>query len=303
MSGVTVYHVDAFSSEPGMGNPAGVVMNAGELTDKHMQAIAKKVGFNETAFLQPSNQGDIRIRYFTPGHEVNLCGHATIASIYAMKIKGLLGDRSRITIETKAGILPIHIESGQAGEQIFITMQQAPPEFLPFNGSLTELAACLGLQVEDIDSRYPVQYGSTGLWTLLLPIRSLSTFTRMSPDNRWFPDVLKELPRASLHPFCLETYDDAADMHGRHFSSPYSGTVEDPVTGTASGVMGAYYAKYIRPDQEHLDLLIEQGQEIGRNGRVRVTVNARLQEVAITGTAVFAGEQIIKNKEPFSNGD
>lgn len=296
MSGVTVYHVDAFSREAGRGNPAGVVLNPGELTELQMQSIAKQVGFNETAFLLPSSLADLRIRYFTPGHEVNLCGHATIATIYAMKTKGLLGKQSAITIETKAGILPIRIEEGHSN-QILITMQQAAPEFMPFNGSPADLAACLGLGAEDIDPRFPILYGSTGLWTLLLPIRSLSAFKRMSPDNNRFPDILKELPHASLHPFCLETYDTAADMHGRHFSSPYSGTIEDPVTGTASGVMGAYYSKYIRPDQEHLELLIEQGQEIGRNGSVRVTVNTKRQEVAITGTAVFAGELTIPYKE------
>jgi PhzF family phenazine biosynthesis protein len=55
--------------------------------------------------------------------------------------------------------------------------------------------------------------------------------------------VLKEMPGASVHPFCFETYDPNAHMHARHFSSPFSGTIEDPVTGTASGVMGAYWER------------------------------------------------------------
>ena len=60
----------------------------------------------------------------------------------------------------------------------------------------------------------------------------------MKPNNEMFPSVLKEIPNASIHPICLETYDELAQMHGRHFSSAYAGTIEDPVTGTASGVMG-----------------------------------------------------------------
>ncbi|UPW85422.1 PhzF family phenazine biosynthesis protein [Lysinibacillus sp. Ag94] len=88
-------------------------------------------------------------------------------------------------------------------------------------------------------------YGSTGIWTLLVPIKNLSYFEKMTPQTTDFPDVLKEMPKASVHPFCLKAFDKYADMHARHFSSPYSGTIEDIPTGTASGVMGAYFANYI----------------------------------------------------------
>src|SRR6185437_15009028 len=109
--------------------------------------------------------------------------------------------------------------------------------------------------------------------------KTLNAFKRMKPRNDRFPDILKELPRASVHPFCLETYHADAQMHERHFSSPYSGTIEDPVTGTASGVMGAYYAKYINQGSEpFLYLVVEQGQEIGRDGRIGVTVTRRNDE-------------------------
>ncbi len=115
----------------------------------------------------------------------------------------------------------------------------------------------------------------------------------MKPQNEDFPSILKEIPKSSVHPFSLETYDEEADMHARHFSSPYSGTVEDAVTGTASGVMGAYYAEYIRKDRkEALKLVVEQGNEIGKNGRVGVQVseNGELYNVQITGSAVFVNE-------------
>jgi len=69
---VKVYHYDAFSKEPNKGNPAGVVLDGDELTDVQMQEIALKVGFNETSFPVKSEVADLRIRYFTPGHEMNL---------------------------------------------------------------------------------------------------------------------------------------------------------------------------------------------------------------------------------------
>jgi PhzF family phenazine biosynthesis protein len=286
---VKVYHYDAFSKEANKGNPAGVVLNGDDLTDEVMQEIALKVGFNETAFPVKSEVADLRIRYFTPGHEVNLCGHATIATIYALKTKGLLGDKTNITIETKAGILPIKINS-TADSEINITMKQISPQFEEFRGSNEELATSIGLIKEDIDDHLPILYGSTGTWTLLIPIKKLDAFNKMKPINKLFPTILQEMPKVSIHPFCLETYDSNAHMHGRHFSSPYSGTTEDPVTGTASGVMGAYYAKYINSNFEQtINLIVEQGQEIEKDGRVMVRVSKinNSYDIDITGNAVY----------------
>ena len=286
---ITVHHYDAFSTMPNKGNPAGVVLNADEYHESDMQEIAKQVGFNETAFAMSSQRADLRVRYFTPGHEVNLCGHATMATIYALKTKGYLENKSTLTIETKAGILPIQIEETEAGD-IFITMQQATPEFVDFNGSRADLAKSIGLVEEDLHPDYPIVYGSTGLWTLLIPIRKLASFEKVTPHSSVFPSILTEMPKASLHPFCLEAFDDAADMHARHFSSPFSGTIEDAVTGTASGVMGAYYAKYIGGNVVlPTTLIVEQGHELGKDGRVRVHVKSKENElvISITGTAVY----------------
>jgi PhzF family phenazine biosynthesis protein len=285
---VTVYHYDAFSKTPNKGNPAGVVLNGDDLTDKEMQEIALKVGFNETAFPIKSEIADLKIRYFTPGHEMNLCGHATVATIYALKTKGLFGVKSDFTIETKAGILPIKILT--ADNEIYITMKQATPQFEEFKGSREDLANSIGLKKEDINSDLPILYGSTGIWTLLIPINKLEVFKKMKPNNELFPTILKEMPKSSIHPFCLETYDSNAHMHARHFSSPYSGTVEDAVTGTASGVMGAFYAKYINRNFENsLNLVVEQGHEIEKDGRVKVRVskNGNNYDIEITGSAVF----------------
>jgi len=289
---ITIYHYDAFSKEPNKGNPAGVVLNGDDLTDFEMQEIAYRAGFNETAFLVNSNVADLGIRYFSPGQEMDLCGHGTIAAVYALKSKQLLNNESELTIETKVGILPVRIDSQADGEE-YVTMKQDSPQFKDFNGSYEELAHSIGINRDDIESDLPTVYGSTGSWTLLVPIKNLSIFNKMKANNELFPSVLKEIPKASIHPFCLETYDQNADMHARHFSSPYSGTIEDSVTGTASGVMGAYYAEYInRNFENHLHILVEQGHEIGKDGRVLVKVlkNEKSYDIEITGTAVYVKE-------------
>ena len=289
MKSIKVYHYDAFSKKPNKGNPAGVVLNGNDLTETEMQDVAFKVGFNETAFPIASDRADLRIRYFSPKQEMELCGHATMATIYALKTNGWLENKTELTIETNAGVLPIRITKNEQKE-IHITMKQALPQFKKFEGSRYDLAKAIGIEEVDFDDELPIMYGSTGAWTLLIPIKSLDIFNKMEPNNKVFSSILNEIPNASVHPFCLESYYEEADMHGRHFSSTFSGTIEDPVTGTASGVMGAYFAKYIKKESDMpINLIVEQGQEMNKDGQVIVNV-AENNEIEITGNTVYVDE-------------
>ena len=280
-----VLRFDAFSNIPGKGNPAGIVLDADGISDSEMQKISAAVGFNETAFICTSNCADIQIRFFTPGYETNLCGHATIASLAALYNET---KHSNIrTVETKAGIIDVGV-SVSPKDEVLIQMEQIPAQFIAFNGDIDQLASVIGIDLEDIDLNLPVVYGNTGVWTLIVPIVSLKVFERMKPQNDLFPDVLSQVPKASIHTICMETYNSIANIHGRHFSSPFSGTIEDSVTGTASGVMGAYILRYFSK-QDSISLIVEQGQEIGKNGFITVhaeKINDTI-EVGIEGTAVF----------------
>ena len=93
MRTINVFHYDAFTNKPNMGNPAGIVLEADGLTEEEMQIIAEKVGYNETTFVLSSEVGDIRMRYFTPGFEMDLCGHGAVATIFALRERGLLEEK------------------------------------------------------------------------------------------------------------------------------------------------------------------------------------------------------------------
>jgi PhzF family phenazine biosynthesis protein len=214
---------------------------------------------------------------------MNLCGHATVAAISALiERKGEIGSIKWI-VETLAGIIDVEYNS----ENEEVTMTQVDAEFAEFTGNKEELMKTLDLSEKDLDDRYPIMYGNTGTWTLIVPIKSLNSFHKMHPHNSDFPKVLKENPHSSIHPITLETFNKNNHMHGRHFSSCYSGTIEDPVTGTASGVMSAYYIKYIEPISA-IEILIEQGQEIGKDGLVYAWAEKYNNgiKVRIAGTAV-----------------
>ena len=269
---IDFHRCDAFTTIPGKGNPAGVVPDASSLTDEQMQKIAAWAGYSETAFVLPSEKADLQLRYFTPGKEVPLCGHATVGSMWLLRKLGKISDGT-VLVETKSDLLPIDVANKDGRTQIGMT--QVPYQEKAFGGSKAALAEAIGLTEADLDPRFPVVYGYTGLWTLMLPIRTIEAFSRMKRDTDRFPSILTEEPGASIHPFCLGGLLDGVQIHARHFSSPFTGIGEDPVTGTASGVTGAYYKRYIAADPASACLVrMEQGLEIGTQAVVETWVEA-----------------------------
>ena len=286
---------DVFTSTPGGGNPAGVVLRADQLSEQEMQRIARTNGFTETTFVLSSDQADYRMRYFAPGREMNLCGHGTIAALTALETIERLP--MMLQIETKSEILPAsRLPNGK------FRLQQGRPELQPFEGNIDRVLASIGLGMQHLDQRFPVVYGSTGNWTLVLPIRRLEDFKQMIPDNARFAAVLSDHPEASIHPICLETYDSKAILHGRHFSATGAGSIEDPVTGTASGVMGVYYRKFIQSLETETTIIIEQGHEVGRPGQVGIRISGEgldhsKWKVEMDGQAVFVGVKKVGEEE------
>ncbi len=294
-----VLHFDVFTSQPGKGNPAGIVLLPDHLDRTGMQTVAATTGFPDTAFVLPSKIADFEIRYFSPRREIDLCGHATIAAAMALRDAGLVeksGD-CEFSFETKAGVLPIKIQS--ADGQDLVIMSHAPSRFQTFGGNRSLLMQTLAVAEDDLHPTLPILYGFTGRWTLVVPVRSLCAIQRMTPETANFSEVLADMPEASIHPFCLEAIGMGVHMHARHFSPPSSGTIEDPVTGTASGVLGAYYQEFIAKRGDTLEpIIVEQGYEVHREGRVLVWAErvGNSYSVRIGGSAVFAGELICASR-------
>ena len=158
---VEVYVISAFSKGGKGGNKAGVILDSHNLMPAKMMAIAKDLGYSETAFLTESDVADFKVRYFTPTEEVPLCGHATIATFSILNSLGRLS-KDAYTIETKAGSLNIRIEKDG-----MIFMEQNRPTYF---GTLKPdfFAGCL--EAGFIDTALPIQIVSTGLKDIMLPV-------------------------------------------------------------------------------------------------------------------------------------
>lgn len=276
--------VDAFADEPLAGNAAGVVPNAAGLSDDQMQRIAAELGASETAFLLGSDEADERLRYFTPATEVDLCGHATIAAYGALFEEGAIdaGDR---TLRTNVGDLDVTVDDDGT-----VWMGQNPPSVERIEADELDadrLGDALGIDpaaLRDVGADLPVAVATTGLPWLVVPVNFLERLGEAAPDSAAVEAVCAAHDAVGIYAYTFDALDPESTLHGRAFA-PAVGVQEDPVTGTASGAVGAYLQEVGAFDGDFPDeLRFEQGHFINRPGHVRVRVAG--DEVRVGGDSI-----------------
>ncbi|WP_322923595.1 PhzF family phenazine biosynthesis protein [Paenibacillus campi] len=286
---IQVYTLDAFSDQQQGGNSAGVVLAASDLSTAHMQRIAYELGLSETAFILPSAVANYRIRYFTPNHEVDLCGHATIASFYLMVAHRLI-DAGHYRIETLAGILDVYV---RADQHVFLT--QTPPQFdLKINRQ--HIADSLGIDVDELHTDAPVQIVSTGLRDIIVPIRSLRILQRIQPDFDAITRISQLYNVVGYHLFTLDTHSDAI-AQCRNFAPLYD-IPEESATGTATGALICYLHQYqLIPATAISPFIIEQGYTMSRPSQLlamlQLHADGTIAHVQVGGVATNIQQQII----------
>lgn len=288
MTRLAIKQVDAFTTTPFTGNPAGVVTDAHGLTPDQMQAIAREMNLSETAFVDESAHADFRVRFFTPTAEIPLAGHPTIATMHALAEEGRIPLRAPVTVVTQelnVGVLPVELHVEAQGRVTRVVMTQKRPEFLA-TYERPPLAEALGIALEELRDDVPIQTVSTGSPQLMVPVRRLQTLEWLKPDFNRLSELTLQSDYLGLHVFAAEGYRPESATHARHFA-PALGVAEDPVTGSASGGMGAYCWRYglVRSPQ----FQAEQGDIVGRPGLVQVEVvgpPAAIATVKVGGQAV-----------------
>lgn len=270
-----VYTVNAFVKEDQGGNPAGVVLLETELNDSVMLQIAQKMGYSETAFVKQVDATTFSLRFFTPAAEVDLCGHATIASFTLLRALNRI-PVGRCHQETKAGRLMIEVFK----DEVF--MEMAVPAFQD-TINRTEIAASLGIAEEDLLADYPVQKVSTGLFDIMVPVRSLQVLENLKPDFEQIKRISAGYEVVGYHVFTFDTGDDRT-LRVRNFAPLYE-IDEESATGTSNGALMAYLKRYHPLAKEKL--YFQQGYEmnlpseiaayIEKDGRVFVGGKGTLQ--------------------------
>lgn len=271
--------VDAFTEEPLAGNAAGVVPAAEGLSAAQMQAIAAELGASETAFLLPAGSADRRVRYFTPTTEVDLCGHATVAAHAHLHDAGSI-DAGEHTLETNVGVLTITVEPDGR-----VWMTQDDPEVRRLDLDPDRVADALGIDEVALDvDGLPLAFATTGLPFLVVPVRLLSDLGGAEPEMDAIEGLAQSVDAVGIYAFTFDALEGESTLHGRMWA-PGAGVPEDPVTGTASGAVGAYLRRFDAFDAMPDVMVFEQGDFVDRPGRVFVSVG---EDVRVGGYAATA---------------
>lgn len=254
-----LYQIDAFTGEPFAGNPAAVVLLPGPAPEGWMQAVASEMNLSETAFLH--REGPLwRLRWFTPAAEVDLCGHATLASAHALGEAGLLEEGGTVRFATRSGPLAAQVSGGD----VTLDFPATPPEEAE---APPELSAAVGVLP---------RWSGRSCFDWLLLAESEEEVRGLRPDFR-------RLAACTARGVIVTARGRDADFVSRFFA-PAVGIDEDPVTGSAHCALGPFWA----PRLEKSALRAFQASR--RGGWVGVRVEG--SRVFLTGKAVtvFRGE-------------
>ena len=248
---LSLFQIDAFASRPFAGNPAAVIPLTAWLPDELMQAIAAENALSETAFFAPEGSGH-RIRWFTPACEVDLCGHATLASAFVL-FSELEPRRTAVTFQSRSGPLTVTRE----GDLLVLDFPSRPPQPAdPVPG----LAAALGAEPRE-------------LWRsrdLLVLLDEESQVRALAPD-------LSALGRFDEFAIIVTARGQDADFVSRFFA-PRKGVLEDPVTGSAHSTLVPFWAERLGKARLRALQVSQRGGEL--------FCEARGERVAIAGRAV-----------------
>ena len=266
MSGLKMYVVDAFTEQVFGGNPAAVCPLERWLDDDLMLAIAAENNLSETAFFVPSGEGRYKLRWFTPVREIELCGHATLASAYVVfNHLGYAGDLIRF--DTMSGELTV----ARRAERLELDLPAYGMRLVDDRGKLQNLARCLGVEC---DTLYEDDHFA------LAPLDTAAQVRQLSPAS-------DALIAAGLGVLIVTA---PSDERGIHFVSrvfaPAVGIPEDPVTGAAHCRLVPYWAPLLGTNQ------LVAKQVSARGGQLWCEL--RGNRVALQGHAALYSESTLR---------
>jgi PhzF family phenazine biosynthesis protein len=279
---INVQILNAFAENGKGGNPAGVVLNADELSEKNKLEISKKVGLSETAFVSKSKTEDFKLDFFTPNKQIAHCGHATVATFsYLKQIGALKNDSSsKETIDGKRKIEII-------GDLAF--MEQLAPKYTDVSHKEGVILKSLGLKKTDLIPNAPIQLVNTGNSFILVPVKSNEILKNIIPDFDLISDVSDEFDLIGYYVFSTDTeYDATSRMFG-----PRYGILEESGTGMAAGPLGCYLFDILKFKKKSFN--IQQGKYMKEPSPSLIIVKLRIDNDKIKD--LMAGGKGILNRQ------
>jgi PhzF family phenazine biosynthesis protein len=283
-----LYLVKAFTNTPNGGNTAGVVLYADKLPRERRQKIAAMLGLSETAFVSASEQGDVKVEFYTPIKQIAHCGHATVAVFSLLWQKELLKNGSAIK-ESIEGPRQVSYENNK------VYQAQVAPSYK----SLEEvgitpylLAASLGLP-ETFKFEYPPVVANTGVSFLLVHLPDAGEVRGLQPDQELVKALSEKAGLVGFYAFT--TTQGEADATARMFAPSY-GIAEESATGMAAGPLACYLHDYMNVRKQ--TYLIHQGYLMRHPSPSQIEVHLELDEQqTIKGLRVGGAGLLLRQME------
>lgn len=235
-------------------------LDCSDLSKAEMQSVARELNFSETTFIMSEEEGDggHDVRIFIPGEELPFAGHPTLGTAFVIHQQLLQGKADRVALNLGVGQIPV--EFGRDG---VVWMRQRSPE-TGDDIDAAAIAAAVNLSLEDIDDRWPLQEVSTGLPTIIVPLRSNDGLARARPNLELMREMMRQTRGQTLLLFAPGGQEAGQSLSVRVFPAPWLGIVEDPATGSGNGCLAGYLVKNRYFGAEELSIRVGQGYEMGR---------------------------------------
>ncbi len=250
------YIVDCFAENKYQGNELLVIIADRKISDEEQQQIAREINFSETAFILSGKQedGGYNVRIWTPNvGEVPFAGHPTLGTSYIIHNEMEHGLSDNVKLNLKVGQIPVAVTEGG------MTMSQNEPEF----GEIIdkkEIAEIYGIHPDEIRDDYPVQWVSTGLEAVIIPLKERNTLSKLSVDQMKFNAYVKRHPKCYCNHLFFVDMGDCA-LAARCLMEDF---VEDPATGSANGDLAGYLMKHNYFGNRDVTYTVYQGEDMGR---------------------------------------
>jgi PhzF family phenazine biosynthesis protein len=280
-----LFQVDAFTSVPWAGNPAGVVPRAEGLSDRQMQAIARELNNSETVFLFPPRgpDHDVWVRFFTPNVEVPLCGHATLAA-HAVRSRLRGEEAGQARQGAPGGVWRVRWE----GSRVAMLQEPIWRDAETSGEERARILAALGLKPEEV-ADLPIDVMSNGRPKFIVPVRSEEILRGLRPDSNALVELSRELGPDGYLAFAPSDRGPGGEpgRGGLRFAArvfvPAAGIPEDPFNGSGQGPLGAYLVRHGAVAAPAGDgvvaYTVEMGHAQGRPGEA--SVELRLEDGAV----------------------
>jgi PhzF family phenazine biosynthesis protein len=290
-----IFHVDAFTTVRGGGNPAVVALDAGQLDAAQMQRLASERHDGDWAFVLPAagNDADLDVRFFSPRKELPFVGHATLA------LHAVLAHFEPRALRRQHGSTGI-VEVRSIGNGAFSIRQAAPSLGRHIAvGELHEVLSLLGLAEQQLDPRCPPRIAGGASTRLLLGLADVDALDAIVPRLPELAALSPRLGAQGYFPFVLGATAGGVGTEARMFC-PAIGIDEDPVSGNAHSMLGVYLHELgLLPIANGIAAFEgRQGRHVGRPGEVSVAVEIdaanRPVSASIAGHAVVAEETLLR---------